>query len=124
MIEKSPQNNIENEKDRVKREKIALAKELFESGEIFPFPGLKPGKYEEIKAGEEEFPGFHAPIDELLERFKNEGVKVVLGKFPESGNVFVLPGGSDDIVNDSLFPRHLATDGSIDDRLLSLILMG
>ncbi len=114
----------DSEKDTDKQEKISLALELSESRENFPFPGIKPESYARIKADEEEFPGYATPIDELLKRFENEGLKVVLGKFPESGNVFILPQGSDDIENDNLFPRHLSTEGDIDERLLELILKG
>lgn len=128
MIEGPPhiKENIEddNKKDTDKQEKISLALELSESMENFPFPGIKPESYARIKADEEEFPGYATPIDELLKRFESEGLKVVLGKFPESGNVFILPQGSDDIENDNLFPRHLSTEGDIDERLLKLILKG
>lgn len=119
MIDNLPQN-IEAGKNIDKQRKIAFALELFESGETFVFPGLKPESYTKLKA-EEEFPGYCTPIDQLLERFRSEGLKVVLGKNPTSGNIFILPRGSDDIENDSLFPRQLSTEGDIDERLAKLI---
>lgn len=121
MNERPPQNNIEDERSVSKGEIIRIAQELFEGGEVFPFPGLDPESYSKIKAEQEECPGYTTPIDELLERFNKEGFKVVL-KDPESGNVLILPQGSDDIYNDFLFPRNLSTEGNIDERLSTLIL--
>jgi len=34
--------------------------------------------------------------------YTKEGMKISLGKFPKSGNIFVLPGKSDDFENDSI----------------------
>ena len=111
-----------SEKEPTKKEKIiALAAELNERREIFPFSGIDQESYSKIKADEEEMPGYATPIDELIERFKNEGMKVVLGKNPQSGNVFVLPGGSDDIENDNLFPKHLNINDGMSDTLRELI---
>ena len=111
-----------SEKEPTKKEKIiALAVELNERREIFPFSGIDQESYSKIKADEEEMPGYATPIDELIERFKNEGMKVVLGKNPQSGNVFVLPGGSDDIENDNLFPKHLNINDGMSDTLRELI---
>ncbi|MBL4644630.1 MAG: hypothetical protein JKX80_02065 [Candidatus Pacebacteria bacterium] len=121
MKEDLSQNNIEDKKSTDEQGKTALALELFESGEVFAFPGIKPESYTKIKAEQEEIPGYSTPIDELLKRFQNEGLKVVLGKNPGTGNIYVLPQGSDDIENDSFFPRHLSTEGDIDERLLKLI---
>ncbi|MFZ3043516.1 MAG: hypothetical protein WA058_00160 [Minisyncoccia bacterium] len=81
-----------SEKEPTRKEKIiALAMELYESGEVFPFTGIDFESYSRMKSGEEEDPGYTTPIDEIIERLKNEGMKVVLGKNPQSGNVFVLP---------------------------------
>lgn len=113
----------ENEKERKKGEFIALAKELDESHESFLFPGIDPESYATLKSSEEEFPGYTTPIDTLVERFENEGMKVALGEYPDSGNVFILPSGSDDIENDSVFPRHLQVDEAMDERIKRLILL-
>lgn len=102
---------------------IALAKELFERKEHFPFPGIDPESYSKIKADQDEFPGYSTPIDELMERFQHEGIKVVLGAHPESGNVFILPAESNDIENDSIFPRHLQLSDTMDVALKNLIMM-
>ena len=114
---------IQSDSDFEKRqEKIALAYELAESRESFPFPGINPDSYERMKADDEEFPGYTTPIDELVKRFQDEGMKVVLGKNPDSGNVFILPQGSNDIESDSIFPRQLRTTDDMDERLSDLIL--
>ena len=122
---------IKNELPTTKIEKelregwiVALAVEIIESHEVFPFRGLDSGAYAKIKADEEESPGYATPIDELVKRFEDEGMKVVLGKNPESGNVFILPLQSDDIVNDSLFPRHLQISEGMNEKLKELISLG
>lgn len=98
---------------------ISLARELRD--ERLPFPGIDSEHYAKLKAEEEEFPGYATPIDELVERFKNQGMKIVFGKDPESGNVFVLPLDSDDIENDSIFPHHLWSDGILNGQLKELV---
>jgi len=104
------------------REKyIQLARGLFESHEHFPFSGIDPDEYSKMRASEEEFPGYTTPIDELIERFEKEGMKVVLGKHPESGNVFILPAGSEDIEQDSIAPRQLQISDGMDERLKNLV---
>lgn len=122
MVEDPTQNRAEAGSITLKQEKIKLALELFESGEVFPFPGINPESHSQIQVEQEEFPGYTTPIDELLVRFQNEGMKVVLTKDQHSGNILVLPGGSDDIENDFLLPRNLSCEGDIDKRLLTLIL--
>ncbi len=124
MTERTPQPEKKQMESR--REKsIALARELSASQEIFPFPGINPEAYSKLKADiarDEGESGYTtAMFDELVERFKNQGMKVVLGKFPESGNVFILPSQSSDIENDSIFPRHLQISEEMDDRLKEFI---
>lgn len=122
MTEGAPKfENPLQSKEALKREKIALAKELFESRESFSFPGVGPDSYAELKAGDGEDPGYTTPTDKILERMQNEGMKIVLGKHPESGNIFVLPFQSDDIENDSISPRHLLVEGVEDEKLKRLI---
>ena len=104
-----------------KQEIIALARELYESQETFPFPGLEPEAYAELKAFDEEFPGYATPVDQLLERFKNEGMKVVFGEDPESGNIHILPAQSSDIENDMIPPKHFQTSSGMNPKLKELI---
>ncbi len=126
MIEdiSTPIDSAESARKQKKEKIIALATELAAHQERFPFPGIEPGAYSRMKADQEQFPGYCTPIDELIERFKREGMKIMLGEHPESGNVFIVPTGSNDIENDSIFPKHLQLDGSMDEKLKQLILMG
>jgi hypothetical protein len=103
---------------------ISLAKELFESGETFPFFGIDLESYLKMKAGEAEDPGYTTPVDENIERFKTEGMKVVQGKNPQSGNVYILPTGSTDIEMDGIFPRQLKIREGMNPKLKELILLG
>lgn len=122
MPEQFPANRQEHNRDQ-KKEFIALAKELMANQEVFVFPGINPAFYTKMKVEELEYPGFATPIDELLERFKNEGAKVVFGEYPESGNVFVLPFLSDDIENDGILISRLQEGDAVDARLNKLILI-
>ncbi len=110
-----------SQKEREIIEFAAWIQEANKNKERFPFPGIDPDAYAKIKADEEEFPGYATPIDTLVARFRAEGMKVALGKHPGSGNIFILPSGSDDIEQDSLLPRHLLFEGIMDGRLKQLI---
>ena len=113
-----------SEKEPTRKEKIiALAAELYESGEVFPFTGIDSESYSKTKADEEEYPGYTTPVDEIVKRFKSEGMKVVLGKNPQSGNVFVLPAQSDNIEMDSISPRQLQLSEEMNEKLRELILL-
>jgi hypothetical protein len=123
MTEDFPQRveSAPDPKEQRKAEIIGLARELSAGNESFSWPGIDPDTHAEIKAGDEQYPGYTTPIDELVERFKAEGVKVVLGKYADSGNVFVLPAGSNDIEQDSISPKLLVASRVIDGRLKKLI---
>ena len=114
-------NEVVESKERIKAEKIALAKNIFESGEGFQFPGILTDKYDQMKADEEAYTGLSTPIDELVERCRNEGIKVVPGDHHESGNVYILPMNSDNIEMDSFFPRHLVLEKVSNEDLRTLI---
>ncbi len=98
-----------------------LVEKINESGESLPFPGINPEAYSRKKADDEEFPGYTTPIDEIIERCKKEGIKVVLGKHQESCSVFVLPAHSNSIEIDSFAPRQLEINAVEDDSLRELI---
>ena len=109
-----------------RREKIiALAIELSQSWEKLPFPGIDPEAYLKLKADiktDEEASGYTtAMFDDLMERFNVQGMKVVLGKYPASDNIFILPSESSDIENDSIFPKHLQISGVTSEKLKELI---
>lgn len=122
MTERFPEpvspESLENKR---KAEIIALGHELQASQEVFPFPGLEPESYAKLKASDEEYPGYTTPTDEILERLKTEGMKVVLGTNSESGNVFILPALSDDIENDMILPKHFQLSEQLNDKLRKLI---
>jgi hypothetical protein len=57
-------------------------------------------------------------VDKLVGKFREQGVKIILGKNPDSGNIFVIPAEevSDiNIENNNLPLRHLAFTDGIDD---------
>lgn len=99
-----------------------LTSKLIENEQQFSFPGIDSENYLKLKAVDEEFPGCVTPIDELMQRFQTEGIKVVSVK-PESGNVFILPAGSDDVENDSVLPEHLQIVEGMNETLKELILL-
>jgi hypothetical protein len=104
---------------------LELVERINESGETLPFPGIQQDYYHSIQEDQKEYEpgsfGYTTPIDQILERCKQEGIKIVLGPHPESGNVFVLPAESDDIDMDSLLPYHLDATGVDNDDLRALI---
>ena len=107
-------------------EYVSLAKELSKSPERFPFPGIESEAYTKLKAESDEFPGLAAPIDDLIERFKQHGMKVATNLAENPGNleVCVLPGDSDDIENDGIAPKHFALSGVTNAQLARLITLG
>jgi hypothetical protein len=91
-------------------------------GETFTFPGIRPEVYLNMKAVDDEFPGFTTPTDEIIARCQNEGIKIVLGDKPESGNVFVLPVTSDNIEMDGIIsPYQLIAENVTNEYLTELI---
>lgn len=102
---------------------VALARELAEAHEKFPFPGITQESYSKLKAVAEEFPEYTTPIDELIKKFQAQGMKVVLSTSdPKRGNVHILPFDSQDIEMDNLLPRHLVVTANMDIRLRKLVL--
>ncbi|MEX0930221.1 MAG: hypothetical protein WDZ79_00940 [Candidatus Paceibacterota bacterium] len=112
----TPDHDPETER---REEMERLGRELVESGEIFPFPGIKSEVYDRLKTEEKDAPGFITPTDTLIERFRTEGLKIRVGRSPE--NVFALPAESDDVVSDSLPINHLISNEVGDPRLRRLI---
>lgn len=111
---------VDQEKQR-KMRLIELATELSEVEGGLSFPGIDSTGYAKLKTDEDVYPGCATPIDELIQRFSGEGVKIAFGKDP--GNIYILPCGSDDIENDSVFPRYLDMRDDMDPRLRELILL-
>jgi len=119
-----PPQSQQEVREKKKQEYIALARELSEAREGFPFPGINPGSYSELKAVAEEFPEYSSQTDELVDRFMMQGMKVVLRIDPkEVGHVYVLPLNSENAEMDNLFPRHLLIAAGMDERLKRLIVL-
>jgi hypothetical protein len=99
---------------------LAIAERLSGYTEAIPFQGLEAEAYKKLKAESDEFPGFATPIDALITRFQTEGIKIVI----ENGKAFVLPFNSNDVENDSVFPRFLNIADGMDTNLKTLIRAG
>ncbi len=123
MTEGPPKPESPESLEALRAEYLELARELSESKETFPFPGIDPEIYPKIKVAEAEFPGYSTPIDELIVRFEKEGMNVVLGK-PQSLRVYILPASSNDIEQDAIAPRQLEINDQMDEKLKKLIKMG
>lgn len=120
--EKPPQKQEDNEKELKHQEKLRIYKELVESGEVFDFKGLDPEWYEKMKkADEEDEWGFTTPTDELIQRAQEYGFRFIQGNGPESGNVFIIPNDSSDIVKDSILVDRLDINKVEDPRIARLI---
>ncbi|MFA6502916.1 MAG: hypothetical protein WCT45_01490 [Candidatus Paceibacterota bacterium] len=114
---------IEGDKKKRKIQVITLAMELRASSEQFPFTGIVAEEYDKMRATEEECPGYTTPVVELVKRFEHEGMKVVLGKNPMSGNVHILPAQSTNIEMDSISPKQLRLSDRMHEKLKELILL-
>lgn len=110
------------EKKLTRKELVELAKKLSQRTEGFPFRGIEDASLTKLKADDEECPGFVTPIDTLVIQLETQSMKVVLGDDPDSGNVFILPRDSDNVVEDSVLPRHLKVSDDMDPDLRKLIL--
>jgi hypothetical protein len=108
------------DKKEQKKRFIALAHELSQRAEGFPFPGIDKTAFEALKAVDEKYPGYTTPVDEVVRKM-TDGIRIVLGEDPESGNVFVLPLSSDDIGTDSVLPRHLDINPEMNESLRDLV---
>ncbi len=114
MNEKIPSSELSPERY------IALAERLSEFPGILRFFGIEEMGYKKLKAESDEFPGYATHIDTLIKRFETEGIKIVI----ERGKVFVLPFFSNDIENDSIFPRFLKISDGMGNELKLLIRAG
>lgn len=103
--------------------------EMHESGESLPFPGIRPELVENMRKEEEEFPGYVTPVDELIERFTAEGMRLELGwDDPNGVNIVAVPYESiintkNDSNKDSILISKLLSDNVPDEKLRKLILL-
>ena len=120
-----PNQELNTNPEKERQEKVSkileLVEKINESGESLPFPGIDPEAYLKMKKTDDEFPGYTTPTDEIIARCNKEGIKIVFGKHPDSGNVFVLPAESNDIEMDSISPHQLAIDSVKNEHLAELI---
>ncbi|OGG53329.1 hypothetical protein A3C20_04790 [Candidatus Kaiserbacteria bacterium RIFCSPHIGHO2_02_FULL_55_25] len=103
---------------------MSSAAEMSESRESFPFPGIELEVHTKMIATDREFPGYTTPVDTLLDRCRGEGIRVMLGKNPESGNVYIVPAGRNEPDNEDMFilPRHLQINEMMDGDLRVLVI--
>lgn len=122
MPESFPNQSESMSNQESREERLRLALELISSQDL-PFSGVEESVYKNMKEEEELYPGFCTPIDELIERFKKEGMKVVVvdeyGK--GSNSIFVVPAGGPDSIEDRLSPRSLELTDNMDENLKMLI---
>ena len=90
----------------------------------FPFPGIELEEHTKMLATDREFPGYTTPVDTLLDRCRGEGIKVMLGKNQESGNVYIVSAGRSEPYNEDMFifPRHLQINELMDGDLKVLVI--
>ena len=111
MNEKPLQEEVltpEDIKFRKMREAYYQALELVESEKVFSFEGIESGIEKTMIEDEEYAPGYSITVEEFKRRCTEEGVKVSLGDNPQSGNIRVIPAGSNDPAFDGIFARNLA----------------
>ncbi len=112
----------QNRAEKINRQ-YELGQALYESGAIFSWPGIDPAAHRRLKNDEEEFPGYATPIDELIERCENEGIKVLFNKSSRNKEIYIVPALSTDVQNDSIFAKHLQVDAFMDGDLSELIVL-
>lgn len=123
MPQNDPEQFAQNEKEKRRKRKNFLTRELIDNQVKIDFPGIDHINYQKLKADDEEFPGFVTPIDDLIERMEVEGIRVVFGTNTESGNMVFVPYKSDDIKCDSVLPQHLIITDDMDERIKELIVL-
>jgi hypothetical protein len=123
MSHEAPNQRIERDPDEVttKAEFTRLVEILCRDGERYPFPDIDPLTYQKLKEEEQEFPGVMTPIDVLVEKFKDEGMRFIAGTDASSGNLSIVPAISGDPVYDALQPKNLRPELITDRRVRALI---
>lgn len=101
---------------------LALAKELSESMEKYPFPGIDDASYKILKADQDGIPPEYVlDIDAFIQELNSEGMRIVL----EKGRVYVCVHSDNfeykvDTVR-YFFPRHLNPETITDPKLKQFI---
>jgi hypothetical protein len=114
--------NLKRNEETPEQEKSRLYKELIEGGGVFRFPGIDPEQYKKMKQGDEEdIYGVMTPTDTLIDRFSIHGVRFAETKFPESGNILIIPNDSYDLAKDSILIKNLDLKGVEDPKVARLL---
>jgi len=80
--------------ERARIEIVRLA-ELFKDV-VLAYPEIDEAEYKRLKGDDEDCLLFGlTQVDDLITDFKANGIKIVFGKFPETGTVFVISGKDD-----------------------------
>jgi hypothetical protein len=117
------QEKLELER-RIKIERtLTLVEKFNRETEVYPFVGIDPEVYKRMKQDDIDYPGFTTPIDEILQRLNDEGMKVVTGEGDhlESGNIYVLPASTDDTLEYGTLVEKLLISDGMDSTLRELI---
>ena len=121
MTDEQPKSEAEI-RGGINSEIALLAREIVERNETFPFPGINPEAYSELKETDEKYPVYSTPVDEIIKKCQTEGIKVFFGMNPDDGNVHIAPAQSTKLADDCLFPKYLQITEGMDDSLRQLIL--
>ena len=113
-------------KERKLADLLELSIEVSERKEAFPFSGLDPEEYAKIKATDEEYPGFSTPVDEMIAKFEEQGMRLALSTFDsQKGNAYIIPGDMEptqkNIEDWGLKPENFEITNDMDESLKKLI---
>ena len=67
---------------------LELIRRNIELGETFPFPELDRGEYLKMEKVDKLYLSYFTSIDEIMDRCKIQGIKIVAGEHLMSGNPF------------------------------------
>lgn len=115
--------------EEIVRKQFDLSWELYEVLDIFPFPGITPKGYEQLKNDEQDMPeSYVTPVDTLLEAFTRDGMRIERGiqiKETEVPTIIrtIAPAKSDGgFYGEDLLPiKYLNITEDMDPRLVELI---
>lgn len=125
----NPEEVSNKEQEKAKEARVLQIRELVEKlakeHEVLPYFPMNTEAYNNTKKDEKDHPEilhFMSPIDDKLKRMQEQGIKIVLSdKNPQSGNVFVLPAESTDILADSIVLKFIDFDDTIPETLKELL---
>lgn len=118
-----PTQESEEERDERRLHMKILAEKLSQNPEPFLFSGIDPDEYERLKEDDQTVSGYYIPIDQRIERFQKEGVRVVVGQREGNNEIVVVPAltSTEEIKRYALFPRQLQSTPGMDEQFAELI---